>query len=336
MINILFLIQDPYLPSSRYRVMQFLPRLEAEGIRCEAVPIPKGMMARRKLWETLGNYDVIFLQKRMFRRGVVRRIRKNARALIYDIDDAVMFNDSFKGHVRSRRREGRFAAMAGAADIVVVCNEYLARLARVYAKDVRVFPTVVDLSRYVPPRESASRSDKTTLGWIGSGSTIRYLEALRPALEEVGRRYKDAQLKLICDRFFDLENMPVIKAEWSEEAEIADLFGIDIGLAPAIDDPWFRGKSNLKVVQYLAARRAVVCAPVGAAREIVTDGETGLWARGPSEWIHRIGLLIEAPALRQRLGAAGRKVVEDTYSVDAVLPSFVKAIQDAAGRGKQS
>jgi len=332
----LFLIQDLELPSSRYRVIQFLPGLEEQGIRGEVVPIPRGMLARRRLFDRLGDFAVVFLQKRMFRPWTLRAIRRNVHALIYDLDDAVMFNDSFKGKVRSRRRERRFAAAAGAADIVLAGNGYLALQARLYAKDVRVLPTAVELTRYNPPETDAEGSESITIGWIGSTSTLPYLEVLAPALEEIGKRYDKVQLKLICDRFFDLDNLPVVKAEWSEETEVADLFGIDIGLAPAIDDPWSRGKCGLKIIQYLAAGRAVVCTPVGVAREMVTDGETGLWARSPAEWINQIGRLMEDPKLRRTLGAAGRKVVEKTYSVDAVLPSLVKAIKDAAEHRRQS
>jgi glycosyltransferase involved in cell wall biosynthesis len=149
-------------------------------------------------------------------------------------------------------------------------------------------------------------------------------------LDEVGRRYENVQLKLICDSFFDLDNMPVIKSEWSEEREISDLFGIDIGLAPAIDDSWCRGKCGLKIIQYLAAGRAVVCSPIGVNREIVTNGETGLWARSPGEWVNQICRLIEDRSLRAKLGEAGRRTIEERYSVDRVLPEFVRAIRDAA------
>lgn len=333
MTRIIFLIQHPDLPSCRYRALQFIPALEREGIRCESATLPKGILARRKLFRRLPEFDVVFLQKKNFYPWSMMGLRKRVRSLIYDIDDAVMLNDSSRKKFRSRKKEWRFATVARAARIVIVCNRYLAEWAGRYAADVRVIPTVVDLSRYIPPAGGGEQGDKITIGWIGSGSTFPYLAALRPALEEVGRRYKNAQLKLVCDRFLDLDNMPVIKCPWSEETEIRDLFSMDIGLSPAIDDPWFRGKGNLKAVQYLAAGRAVVCSPIGALRDAVADGETGLYARSPGEWVTQIGRLIEDAPLRKRLGDAGRKAVEKEFCVDAVLPQVVKAIQDAAQGG---
>lgn len=330
MIKAMFLIQHRDLPSCRYRVLQYLPRLEAEGIEHDLEEIPKGGSARRKLFRRLTDYDVVFLQKKNFYPWTLKGFRPYVKSLVYDIDDAVMLNDSTKKGFRSWRKEWRFAAVARMSRIVLVVNSYLALLAKPHAKDVRVLPTVVDMSRYVEPEDLDRSSDKVTIGWIGSATTLPYLAVLRPALEEVGRRNKNVQLKLICNTFFDLNNMPVIEAPWSEETEMRDLFSIDIGLAPAIDDPWFRGKGTLKTVQYLAAGRAVVCAPIGSNRDLVVNGETGLWARSPGEWIHQIGRLVKDEALRRTLGEAGRKAVEKTHSLDAAVPDFVKAIKDAA------
>ena len=139
-----------------------------------------------------------------------------------------------------------------------------------------------------------------TLGWIGDHGSIHYLEKMKPIFEKIGKRYPNAELKIVCDTFFDCEYLPVIKKQWSSEEEVKDLQGFDIGVMPLMDDPWSWGKCGLKIIQYQGVGVPVVCTPVGINKDLVEDGMNGLWAATPG------GMGREALFLDRGPGFAGK------------------------------
>ena len=74
------------------------------------------------------------------------------------------------------------------------------------------------------------------------------------------------------------------------------------------------------ILQAEAMARAVVATTIGGIPEVVEDGVTGLLVppRDPDALAQKIGLLLDDPALRTRLGAAARAKIEATYSLDAM------------------
>ena len=61
----------------------------------------------------------------------------------------------------------------------------------------------------------------------------------------------------------------------------------------------------------------VVASPVGVNTTIVRPDENGWLADTPEQWAAAIRRLAEDSVLRRRMGAAGRRQVEDTYSLQA-------------------
>jgi glycosyltransferase involved in cell wall biosynthesis len=102
------------------------------------------------------------------------------------------------------------------------------------------------------------------------------------------------------------------------------------------DDPWSRGKCGLKILQYQAAGLPVVANPVGVQAEMVRDGVTGLTATTTDEWVAAVARLAADGELRRRLGATGRRQVEERYSVAAGARAWQAALErlkPAARRG---
>jgi len=66
--------------------------------------------------------------------------------------------------------------------------------------------------------------------------------------------------------------------------------------------------------------------------EIIQDGVNGFLAKDEKEWIEKLSLLIKNSELRQRLGKAGRKTVEERYSVNVWAPRYVEIIKKVAGK----
>src|SRR5205814_7515898 len=107
-----------------------------------------------------------------------------------------------------------FRGTVRAADLVVAGNDYLAAEARKWTDPGRVLviPTCVDVGRYP---QSAASGGGLQLVWVGSSSTFRGLERFAPTLSTIGRAVPGVRLKLICDRFTEIPDLPVDPCPWS-------------------------------------------------------------------------------------------------------------------------
>jgi len=76
------------------------------------------------------------------------------------------------------------------------------------------------------------------------------------------------------------------------------------------------GGTRLKIIEALAMGKAVVSTRVGAEGLNVTDGQDIMLADTPEEFADKIMVLMHDAQLRNKLGAAGRKLVESFYGWD--------------------
>ena len=244
-------------------------------------------------------------------------LRRQARRLIYDFDDAVFLRDSYSPRGQHHpRRLRRFAATVAACDAVVAGNDFLAEQASRWCPPgrIRTIPTCVDPARYQPPTTRPT-GDGKELVWIGSSSTLQGLEQVAPMLESLGRDVPGLRLRVICDRFPRFDNLEVVRRPWSAAREADDLAEGDIGISWIPDDLWSRGKCGLKVLQYMAAGLPVIANPVGVHPEMIRHGETGYLAATFEEWRSAVVRLSRDADLRRGMGEAARRRPEGQYFV---------------------
>jgi glycosyltransferase involved in cell wall biosynthesis len=241
------------------------------------------------------------------------------------------------------RKRVRLTAMLRMADGVVAGNEYLAAYARRWNPRVTVLPTPIDAEYYSGPwavgRGQSDESSRSTahgplrLGWVGHPDNLGYLRRLEPVFGALAKRFPGLALRVVCSEPYESRAIPVENVPWTLAEEVANLRALDIGIMPLEDDPWARGKCAYKALQYMAVGVPVVCSPVGMNVDIITEGENGLLAADLDAWERQLALLIESPELRQRLGAAGRRTVEEQYSL-TVMAERLTALLAAPGNSK--
>jgi len=307
-VKLLVLTNNPNRSSFRQRIEIYLQTLRCNGIDCEVAKLPSGKFARFRLFKRTANFKGAFLQKKCLNFLDASCLRKYSKKIIYDFDDAIMYSPANPSSDRTSHFR-LFRRTAKLADIVIAGNSYLAEHAKRFNNNVHILPTGLDTKAYnlsVKPKNDG----KIRLVWIGSKNTLKYLAELKPALEEVGAKYPNTVLRIICDDFFDLENMAVEKCIWSLEGQTIDLASSDIGLAPLPDNRFTRGKCGFKILQYQAAQLPVVTSPVGVNAEYVTDGVTGYLASDNNEWVHRISRLVENAELRKKMANVSHRHVE--------------------------
>lgn len=303
-MNLLVISNNPERASYRQRIGIYIKTLRQNGINFEVAKLPASESRRLKTFKLAMNFDAVFLHKKALNFLDIKCLQKYSKKIIYDIDDAVMYSsDKPQSNITSHYR--KFRRTAKTADMVIAGNQYLAEHARRYNQNVHIMPTGLDTKRYDVGTKTKS-DDKIRLVWIGSKSTLSYLEKIKPALEEIGKAYDNVILRIICNKFFDLKFMKVEKCQWSLESQYYDLATSDIGLAPLPNNRFTRGKCGFKILQYQAAALPVVTSPVGINAEFVQDGQTGFYSQDIGQWVEKLRTLLEESNLRQKMGDAGK------------------------------
>jgi len=327
-MRLIVISNNPDRASFRQRVKVHLDFLRLSGINCEVVRFPGSPVARYRLLRHTADYDAVFLHKKRLNLFEAPLLRKFARRIIYDFDDAVMYKP--KAPQRFNFSDWvRFRLTVKLADMVIAGNSYLAERARKFNTNVHILPTGLNTKDYDVPVEP--RNDgKIRLVWIGSKSTIKYLAQIKPALEKIGSRFDNVVLRIICDDFIDLEKMLVEKHPWSSETETADLAASDIGLAPLPDNRFTRGKCGFKILQYAAAGLPIIASPVGVNTQYLKHEALGFLATNEGQWIESISKLIENTDLRTNMGLAARKMAAD-FDISVIGKQLRDLIADCLG-----
>ncbi|TKJ33979.1 MAG: hypothetical protein CEE38_19240 [Planctomycetes bacterium B3_Pla] len=329
-MNLLILTNNPDRASFRQRIGIYLDTLRAGGINCEVAKLPTGSLARRKLFKRAMDFNGVLLHKKCLNCLDAFYLRKYGRKIIYNFDDAVMYSDR-NPERHSRSHFVPFRRTVKLTSVVIAGNSYLAGHAKEFNSRVEVVPTGLDMKSY-EVKAKVKNDGKIRLVWIGSKSTLKYLAGIKPALEEIGSRFDNVVLRIICDEFFDLDNVEVEKRQWSHETQFLDLAASDIGLAPLPDNRFTRGKCGFKILQYAAAGLPVIASPVGVNAEYVSDGVTGFHAVSVMEWTESISTIIKDSQLRRSMGLAGRHKVE-RFDIATVGKQFYDIIDNCLGSG---
>jgi glycosyltransferase involved in cell wall biosynthesis len=337
--------------SSRVRSYQYLPYLRDEGIVVTPAPLLgdpyiERLYARRRqnaaaliggygrrLWQLATSYrfDLLWLEYELFpwlpawfevflaRLGV---------PYVADYDDPVFHRyDSHRNPLIRGLLGAKIDHVMRGAALVIVGSEYLGEHARrAGARRVEQLPTVIDLSRYQVA--TAAGGGPYTIGWIGSPLTAPYLQLVRDALAELCSNGA-VRVTLVGAGPLTLGPVPIEARPWSEATEVAELQRFAVGIMPLPDGPWERGKCGYKLIQYMACGRAVVASPVGANAQIVEHGVNGLLANTSADWVSALRALRD-PALRVRMGAAGRAKVEREYCLQVTAPRLAALLRSCA------
>lgn len=339
--------------SSRIRIYQYLPFLTTHGVEAKVIPFfphldHSTFVSRHILMQRLAEklhtlkrtllisvlapqYDVTLIQRVLLPASLQRLLSRRSRALIFDFDDALYTIHPAQSRTASwiAREQARFAHMLQISQAVIVSTPYLATIARRYQSRVIEIISPVDCERYRPVKRSYSSS--VIVGWIGSPLGTIYLEPLFPVFERLAKVYPALRFELVgADP--RMITAPAWARKWSLETELEYLHTFDIGMMPLPDDEWSRAKAGYKLLQYMACGIACIASPVGINQELIRHGETGFLARDAADWEQALIMLIENPPLRQRIGQAGREIVEREYSLHVWAPRFLSALETLANR----
>ena len=340
----------------RFRISQYLPALRAAGFDVTvssfyttdyfrlvyqhgryAQKAAKFMgLAWRRFRELfqLGQYDLVFLYREAIPLGppvLERLIAQRGLPIVYDFDDAIFLPAVSEANraIAFLKNPSRTKTIVRQSTRVVVGNEFLASYARRYNPAVTVIPTAVDTDRFVPAERNSPQGEKLVVGWIGSPTTFAYLEGLTGVLRTVAADHPFRLRVSGAGRPVDFAGLDVEERPWSLANEVTLFNTCDVGVYPLTDDDWARGKCGFKAIQFMACGVPVVAAAVGVNKEIIEDGVNGFLATTPAEWQDKLRRLLTDGELRARFRAAGRKTIEERYSLRVTAPQLVAQLRGA-------
>lgn len=261
------------------------------------------------------NIDVVWIEKELMPYipiplEVILSI--SGKKVIYDYDDAVFHNYDLK--YLSWIFDWKFSCLAKYSDLIFAGNKYLKdRLINFGATNVNIVPTVIDEFKYSDVHNVSINDDRTTLVWIGSPSTQKYLSIVDDVIFSLQQKYCVEFHVIGCNSQLELKCC-YTRIKWSENDEITSLNRADIGIMPLFDSAFERGKCGYKIIQYFALGKPVCCSPVGVNNELVHNDVNGYLCQSSHDWYKSLEKLIISKDLRSSFGNHGKMQVFSNYT----------------------
>ncbi|MCK5706918.1 MAG: glycosyltransferase family 4 protein [Candidatus Aureabacteria bacterium] len=329
MKKILFVISRCEKPSSRLRVLQYLPCLEKEGFSCKVVELRKSFIKRLIFLLSSFSNDIIFIQKKLLSRLELFIIKLFRNKIIYDFDDNVIFREVNENAQKDLKAEKKLISILEKADMVITGNDHLASIAKQYQKkSIKVLPTPSAYEEDTPDLHAQDKDNKD-LVWVGSSATLKYLSMLEGVFDKLTKKFPSIRLYIISDKIIPLKGIHTIHVPWEKEAEYDLIKKGNIGLMPLFDNEWCQGKCGFKIIQYMACSIPPVASPVGFNKELIKNGINGFLASNDNEWLDKISLLLTDKELYGRISRAAKDTFIEKYSLKVTankLISFLKEV----------
>lgn len=335
MLNIAAFIQGINVPGSRFRVLQYVEPLENLNIRIKPFKslvdaYPPSNRILRPFWGIgllsghLPNvinsykYDITFFQREMLSTLItLESLTKGPR--IFDVDDAIWLH---------KRRGFNMKIFSKIYDLVICGNKFLADYFSQFLDKVVVLPTPVNTELFKPIFNSKC---KLIIGWSGSGSNLKYLYEIEPALKIILNKIPGAKLRIVTDskpNFITIAPEKIEFIRWSPVNEVSSIQEMTVGIMPLDDSPWSRGKCSFKMLTYMACGVPVVVSPIGMNKEILAKGNIGFDPISHDEWVDAIVALLQNSSQCNEMGQNGVRVVAENYSVQTLAPVLAKILKE--------
>ena len=353
----------------RFRIAQFIPYLKSFGIdvTLDSLFTPEffrlvykpGHYARKavtfaalslKRLDSLrdsSRYDLILVYREIFPIGpafVERLLGARRRPpIVFDFDDAIFLPSVSDANrlIAALKRPQKVSSIIRHSDHVITGNEYLADYARRFNPAVTTIPTCVDTERFVPASETvrsalSAQSRLPVIGWIGSPTTASYIRGLAGVLRRVRDRHPFVLRVSGADVPLTIPGVEIENRPWSLADEVTLFNTCDIGVYPLADDEWSKGKCGFKAIEFMACGVPVIAAAFGVNRTIVQDGVNGFLAVSEDEWVEKLSRLLSEAELRRRFAVAGRRTIEEGYSLRVNAPTLAATLRAVVERSRDA
>ena len=282
--------------------------------------------------------DIVVIQRVFSFAGlaIMDYIKKELhKKILVEIDDNILAVDSSNpayGNVNpGSDHQRRFEEQLSEADGIITSTEYLKKLYKGYCKKIFVVKNSIDFGIWDRLKTPRGHS-KVRIGWEGASHHGEDLEIILPVIPKILKKYGDKvefhffghipdQLRN-CSVFTNMVSIDQYPAVYKK-------LDFDIVLAPLQDTAFNRSKSNIRILEAGALKKAIVASSNKnlAYAQTIKGGETGLLANSTGNWIGAISRLIEDADLREKLGKNLYRLVKDNYNIKNEAKRYEKILR---------
>lgn len=251
--------------------------------------------------------------------------------MIFDFDDPVYVHTYFKTMVLTKM-----------ADAVVVCSHGQKDWALHYNTNVHIFHISVDFPAYKKcTKDYNDEQSPLVIGWIGNGPEhIDHFKILIPVFKKLltettvpftFRLIGALKHKSVYELFGSVQGLSVDyvdSLDWADSESVPrEIQKFDIGIMPHLSDgEWNQNKTAFKNLEYMACGVATIVSAFGEMSYIYQEGVNGFTASTTDEWVLKLQNLLSDKELRERIGTAGQKTIEEEYCYGVLIPRVVELI----------
>lgn len=312
-------------------------RLKPKKIVLEYDDFIFGVHPMNPAYKTFGTEEVFITYKDKFSADnakAVLQAKGDNRQIIDNHDGSCTFEmwkdgkDGFDLKANRLRALGAQYAIAH-ADLVTVTNNHLGKQYRKYRPQgpIAIVPNVVDFKRWLPMKPNDT--NEIRLGWQGGAAHYADLHLVRKPLWKLLDKYPNLKIVLQGVGFNALfkANPDNGMKDYSDRIEWrpwhsdvrtypVDLreMKADVAMCPVIDDPFNRGKSELKWIEFGAMGIPCVVAPV--CYKSVVHGKTGFVANSEAQWFEYLDILIGNEQVRKEMGKKVQDRIKAKHSTN--------------------
>jgi polysaccharide biosynthesis protein PslH len=244
----------------------------------------------------------------------------------------------FSQEARKLRNAERLWCTQAALNITCADTDASRLLSVAPSANVATVPNGVDTLHFAPMPEYREGREPRPLLFVGSLNWYPNIRAVEFLIRDVWPvlkvRHPQIRLHIVgADAPARLVDMaasePGIRFEGFLE-DVRPAMSQALAFVCPIDDG---GGTKLKVLNALSMSLPLIAHPVACEGIDVENERTALFARSASEFVDRIDRLWRDADLRNRLGAAGRLLVQQKYSVDGIGVALRRLYESTAADG---
>jgi len=204
-------------------------------------------------------------------------------------------------------------SLAALADALQFSSDYLAAI---YGKINKRHKVFLNHMLHIGERDLSMQADCTEIGYGGSAGHLYDVASIVPYLVPWLQNRQDVRFNLMADsfvaRFF--HSLDCSRFRYFPTGSIYHYYSflnkLHIGIAPLLDIPFNRARSDVKFLEYAAHGIAPILQDIEPYRRVVVHGRTGFLFRNSDECIGYLEMLVRRPDLRKKIALRARDYVQ--------------------------
>ncbi len=179
-------------------------------------------------------------------------------------------------------------------------------------------------------KESGTAEDPYSIYYLGEVKMEKGAETAAEAFRILSSEFPEAKLFFIGKVQDDNRNRVLEIAGNTASKNISFLGNLpaesirtQVQKASVMYFPSFGENFSLSLLECLSLERAVITSAIPSFQELIIDRENGMIASGAEEFAEKTRVLFQNPELRKNLGAFGRKLVVDQFSINEMVSKTI-------------